>query len=102
VCKYDCYAGPRLQVICYFKYTINTDHYYTICCCSLCYRIPKSIDNDIDLIDRSFGFMTAVEAAQDAIRYALEYTKYYYLLTSSKYYSVVVINATVSDELVTV
>jgi Phosphofructokinase len=33
------------------------------------YRIPKSIDNDIDLIDRSFGFMTAVEAAQDAIRY---------------------------------
>lgn len=32
--------------------------------------IPKSIDNDVDLIDRSFGFMTAVEAAQEAIRSA--------------------------------
>ena len=29
--------------------------------------IPKTIDNDIDLIDRSFGFQTSVEAAQDAI-----------------------------------
>jgi Phosphofructokinase len=42
------------------------------------YRIPKSIDNDIDLIDRSFGFMTAVEAAQDAIRYT--YTSSYAVL----------------------
>lgn len=32
--------------------------------------VPKSIDNDIDLIDRSFGFMTAVEEAQNAIRSA--------------------------------
>ena len=32
--------------------------------------IPKTIDNDIDLIDRSFGFQTSVEAAQDAIRSA--------------------------------
>lgn len=29
--------------------------------------IPKTIDNDVDLIDRSFGFQTAVEAAQQAI-----------------------------------
>jgi 6-phosphofructokinase 1 len=29
--------------------------------------IPKTIDNDVDLIDRSFGFQTAVEAAQLAI-----------------------------------
>lgn len=26
--------------------------------------IPKTIDNDVDLIDRSFGFQTSVEAAQ--------------------------------------
>eukprot|EP00611_Tribonema_gayanum_P027180 TRINITY_DN6637_c0_g1_i1.p1 TRINITY_DN6637_c0_g1~~TRINITY_DN6637_c0_g1_i1.p1 ORF type:complete len:491 (+),score=176.63 TRINITY_DN6637_c0_g1_i1:136-1608(+) len=32
--------------------------------------IPKSVNNDIDIIDRSFGFMTAVEAAQNAIRCA--------------------------------
>ena len=29
--------------------------------------IPKTIDNDVDLIDKSFGFQTAVEAAQQAI-----------------------------------
>jgi 6-phosphofructokinase 1 len=29
--------------------------------------IPKTIDNDIAIIDRSFGFLTAVEAAQPAI-----------------------------------
>lgn len=29
--------------------------------------IPKTIDNDVDLIDRSFGFSTSVEAAQAAI-----------------------------------
>jgi 6-phosphofructokinase 1 len=29
--------------------------------------IPKTIDNDLDLLDRSFGFETAVEAAQAAI-----------------------------------
>lgn len=29
--------------------------------------IPKTIDNDIDLLDRSFGFQTSVEAAQAAI-----------------------------------
>jgi len=29
--------------------------------------IPKTIDNDVDLIDRSFGFTTSVEAAQFAI-----------------------------------
>ena len=32
--------------------------------------IPKTIDNDIDLIDRTFGFQTSVEAAQQAIRAA--------------------------------
>lgn len=29
--------------------------------------IPKTIDNDVDIIDRSFGFTTSVEAAQAAI-----------------------------------
>ena len=29
--------------------------------------IPKTIDNDVDLLDRSFGFQTSVEAAQAAI-----------------------------------
>jgi 6-phosphofructokinase 1 len=32
--------------------------------------IPKTIDNDVDLIDRSFGFVSAVEAAQAGIRTA--------------------------------
>lgn len=32
--------------------------------------IPKTIDNDVACIDRSFGFASAVEAAQDAIRCA--------------------------------
>lgn len=32
--------------------------------------IPKTIDNDIDYIDRSFGFLSAVEAAQASIRSA--------------------------------
>ena len=32
--------------------------------------IPKTIDNDLDLIDRSFGFNSAVAAAQDAIKSA--------------------------------
>lgn len=32
--------------------------------------IPKTIDNDLDLIDRSFGFLTAVESAQAAIQAA--------------------------------
>ncbi|CAM9846235.1 unnamed protein product [Ascophyllum nodosum] len=32
--------------------------------------IPKTIDNDLDLIDRSFGFITSVEAAQAAIQAA--------------------------------
>jgi len=32
--------------------------------------IPKTIDNDIDHIDRTFGFQSAVEAAQAAIRAA--------------------------------
>lgn len=32
--------------------------------------IPKTIDNDVDYIDRSFGFITSVEQAQDAIRAA--------------------------------
>jgi 6-phosphofructokinase 1 len=30
--------------------------------------IPKTIDNDVDYIDRSFGFQSAVEAAQGGIR----------------------------------
>ncbi|GBG85040.1 hypothetical protein CBR_g39504 [Chara braunii] len=29
--------------------------------------IPKTVDNDVAIIDKSFGFDTAVEAAQDAI-----------------------------------
>eukprot|EP00752_Nemacystus_decipiens_P004747 g4324.t2 len=29
--------------------------------------VPKTIDNDVDIIDRSFGFLTSVEAAQHAI-----------------------------------
>lgn len=33
--------------------------------------VPKTIDNDIDFLDRSFGFVSAVEAAQNAIRTAL-------------------------------
>lgn len=32
--------------------------------------IPKTIDNDIDYIDRSFGFNTAVEAALPVLRIA--------------------------------
>mmetsp|Transcript_5059 Transcript_5059/g.10336 ORF Transcript_5059/g.10336 Transcript_5059/m.10336 type:complete len:573 (-) Transcript_5059:105-1823(-) len=32
--------------------------------------IPKTIDNDVDYIDRSFGFLTAVEAAQASIHSA--------------------------------
>ena len=32
--------------------------------------IPKTIDNDLDYIDKSFGFSTAVEAAQNGIRTA--------------------------------
>jgi len=32
--------------------------------------VPKSIDNDIDFIDRTFGFQTAVEAAVKAIHCA--------------------------------
>ena len=32
--------------------------------------LPKTIDNDIDRIDRSFGFMTAVEEALRAVRSA--------------------------------
>jgi len=32
--------------------------------------IPKTIDNDVDYIDRSFGFSSAVEASQAAIRSA--------------------------------
>ena len=32
--------------------------------------IPKTIDNDVDLIDRSFGFTTSVEHAQAAIKSA--------------------------------
>ncbi|KAK3247956.1 hypothetical protein CYMTET_42560 [Cymbomonas tetramitiformis] len=32
--------------------------------------IPKTIDNDVDIIDRSFGFDTAVEEAQHAINAA--------------------------------
>ena len=29
--------------------------------------IPKTVDNDVGIIDRSFGFQTAVEMAQEAI-----------------------------------
>ncbi len=33
--------------------------------------IPKTIDNDVDIIDRSFGFTTSVEAAQVGTRKTL-------------------------------
>jgi 6-phosphofructokinase 1 len=33
--------------------------------------IPKTVDNDVALVDRSFGFMTAVESAQLAIQAAV-------------------------------
>lgn len=29
--------------------------------------LPKTVDNDVGIIDRSFGFQTAVEVAQQAI-----------------------------------
>ena len=32
--------------------------------------VPKTIDNDVDYLDRSFGFLSSVEAAQSAIRSA--------------------------------
>ena len=32
--------------------------------------VPKTIDNDVDIVDRSFGFDTAVAEAQTAIRSA--------------------------------
>ena len=32
--------------------------------------IPKTVDNDVGIIDRSFGFQTAVEMAQQAIHAA--------------------------------
>eukprot|EP00607_Mallomonas_marina_P006703 CAMPEP_0182437862 /NCGR_PEP_ID=MMETSP1167-20130531/85331_1 /TAXON_ID=2988 /ORGANISM="Mallomonas Sp, Strain CCMP3275" /LENGTH=482 /DNA_ID=CAMNT_0024630927 /DNA_START=168 /DNA_END=1616 /DNA_ORIENTATION=- len=38
--------------------------------CITVVAIPKTIDNDVDLIDRSFGFQTSVEAAQKAIHSA--------------------------------
>eukprot|EP00903_Cladosiphon_okamuranus_P007572 g7346.t1 len=37
--------------------------------------IPKTIDNDLDIIDRSFGFLTAVESAQVAIQAAVTEAK---------------------------
>ena len=51
---------------------------FLLCCYNLLVQglniavagIPKTIDNDVDFIDRSFGFTTAVEAAQMAIRTA--------------------------------
>jgi 6-phosphofructokinase 1 len=39
--------------------------------------VPKTIDNDILLMDRTFGFDTAVEEAQKAINAA--YTEVYLL-----------------------
>jgi 6-phosphofructokinase 1 len=38
-----------------------------LACLSQVCGVPKTIDNDIDLLDRSFGFNTAVEEAQAAI-----------------------------------
>lgn len=37
--------------------------------------IPKTIDNDIEILDKTFGFDTAVEEAQRAINAA--YTEVY-------------------------
>lgn len=39
--------------------------------------IPKTIDNDVDIIDRSFGFLTSVEVCRpgnaiDDLRYKIE------------------------------
>lgn len=30
--------------------------------------VPKTIDNDVSIIDRSFGFLTAVEVSNTVIR----------------------------------
>lgn len=39
--------------------------------------IPKTIDNDIQILDKTFGFDTAVEEAQRAINAAyIEVTSY--------------------------
>lgn len=33
--------------------------------------VPKTIDNDVDIIDRSFGFLTSVEVSLYMLRYYL-------------------------------
>ncbi|CAD7929591.1 unnamed protein product [Amoebophrya sp. A25] len=50
-------------------YRISQHCIETLKNCAVC-GIPKTIDNDIGLIDRSFGFLTAVEEAKKAIRSA--------------------------------
>ena len=37
--------------------------------------IPKTIDNDVAIIDRSFGFTTALDIASEAVRCALTEVK---------------------------
>ena len=42
-----------------------------VTCYSLYVSPVQTIDNDVDLLDRSFGFTTSVEAAQRAIHVAV-------------------------------
>ena len=52
-------------------HVVICSHYFlhVLSCISntVCYDTMQTIDNDVDLIDRSFGFTTSVEAAQTAI-----------------------------------
>jgi hypothetical protein len=43
----------------------------TLICYLVCDYLLQTIDNDVDLLDRSFGFTTSVEAAQRAIHVAV-------------------------------
>jgi 6-phosphofructokinase 1 len=45
--------------------------------------VPKTIDNDILMMDKTFGFDTAVEEAQRAINSAYIEVKNSYIITSN-------------------
>lgn len=45
--------------------------------------VPKTIDNDILMMDKTFGFDTAVEEAQRAINSAYIEVKTSYIITSN-------------------
>lgn len=46
--------------------------------------VPKTIDNDIELLDRTFGFDTAVEEAQRAIQAAYVEVRFQSVLSWSQ------------------